>query len=196
MRTGFCTHFCLFISSSIVLVGKTGIFFTPYVNETWPQPNDIVCCYYFCFVFLVYDFASTGGIHLSHAFYYHLPFFFCFFFLSFLVPFRDLPKYNPKRRSYISTALVDPRLNSSMSTLSGGGLRSQGPPSPCPSNRSLPPFSSASSSLSECSAYTRSESCSDSSCSGASSQFGSEDNSAITGYLYTFIIYFTDRNKN
>lgn len=105
-----------------------------------------------------------------------------------LVPYRDLPKYNPKRRSVISRALSDPRLNVSMTCLSG--RFSRGPPSPCPSNRSLPPFSSASSCLSECSSHTRSESCSDSSYSGGSSHFGSEDNcgSAITGLIFIALL--------
>jgi len=102
-------------------------------------------------------------------------------FVCIIVPYRDLPKYNPRRRSVISRAFSDPRLNCSMTCLSG--RLSRGPPSPCPSNRSLPPFSSASSCLSECSGHTRSGSCSDSSYSGTSSHFGSEDNcgSAITG---------------
>ncbi|CAG7837356.1 unnamed protein product [Allacma fusca] len=91
-----------------------------------------------------------------------------------VVPFRDLPKYNPKRRSIISRALSDPRLNGSLTCLAG--RISRGPPSPCPSNRSLPPYSSASSCLSECSSHTHSGSCSDSSYSGGSSHFGSEDN--------------------
>ncbi|XP_060530201.1 SH3 and multiple ankyrin repeat domains protein 3 isoform X2 [Cylas formicarius] len=55
-----------------------------------------------------------------------------------VVPFRGPPSYNPKRRSAIGWLNRTP----SMSTLAL-------PPSPCPSDRSSIPFSSASSSLSE-----------------------------------------------
>ena len=58
------------------------------------------------------------------------------------VPFKEAPKYNPRRRS----GLVLPRTHSE-SRLSSPLSK---PPSPSPSNRSLPPFSSASS-LSEAS---------------------------------------------
>ncbi|XP_057667503.1 SH3 and multiple ankyrin repeat domains protein 2 isoform X3 [Diorhabda carinulata] len=58
-----------------------------------------------------------------------------------VVPFRGPPSYNPKRRSAIGWLNRAP----SMSTLAL-------PPSPCPSDRSSAPFSSASSSLSEGSA--------------------------------------------
>lgn len=58
-----------------------------------------------------------------------------------VVPFRGPPSYNPKRRSAVGWLNRVP----SMSTLAL-------PPSPCPSDRSSAPFSSASSSLSEGSA--------------------------------------------
>ncbi|CAG9854994.1 unnamed protein product [Phyllotreta striolata] len=58
-----------------------------------------------------------------------------------VVPFRGPPSYNPKRRSALGWLNRAP----SMSTLAL-------PPSPCPSDRSSAPFSSASSSLSEGSA--------------------------------------------
>ena len=131
----------------------------------------------------------------------------------FIVPYRDVPKYNPKRRGLISRAYSDLRITgtggsgSRRSVVSLGGAplsrnreRSMsGPPSPCPSNRSLPPFSSASSSMSECSSstnqthsHTSSSSYSESSYSEGS-QFGSEDNcgSAVTGYfiLLHYFIY-------
>lgn len=50
-----------------------------------------------------------------------------------VVPFREAPRYNPRRRSTLITTLPSPR----------------SPPSPSPSDRSLAPFSSASSSLSD-----------------------------------------------
>ncbi|XP_037071274.1 SH3 and multiple ankyrin repeat domains protein 3-like [Pollicipes pollicipes] len=59
-----------------------------------------------------------------------------------VVPFKEAPKYNPRRRS----GIVLPRTHSE-SRLSSPLSK---PPSPSPSNRSLPPFSSASS-LSEAS---------------------------------------------
>ncbi|KAG5896565.1 hypothetical protein JTB14_010394 [Gonioctena quinquepunctata] len=55
-----------------------------------------------------------------------------------VVPFREPPSYNPKRRSAIGWLQRAP----SLSTLAL-------PPSPCPSDRSSAPFSSASSSLSD-----------------------------------------------
>ncbi|XP_074037610.1 SH3 and multiple ankyrin repeat domains prosap isoform X2 [Leptinotarsa decemlineata] len=58
-----------------------------------------------------------------------------------VVPFRNPPSYNPKRRSAIGWLQRAP----SLSTLAL-------PPSPCPSDRSSAPFSSASSSLSDGSA--------------------------------------------
>ncbi|KAL3266685.1 hypothetical protein HHI36_010847 [Cryptolaemus montrouzieri] len=60
-----------------------------------------------------------------------------------VVPFRGPPSYNPKRRSAIGWLHRAP----SLSTLAL-------PPSPCPSDRSSVPFSSASSSLSDGSAPT------------------------------------------
>ncbi|XP_043229025.1 SH3 and multiple ankyrin repeat domains protein 3-like isoform X1 [Amphibalanus amphitrite] len=54
-----------------------------------------------------------------------------------IVPFKEAPKYNPRRRS----GLVLPRTHSE----SRLGSPLSKPPSPSPSNRSLPPFSSASS---------------------------------------------------
>ncbi|GAB6022714.1 hypothetical protein CHUAL_006810 [Chamberlinius hualienensis] len=66
-----------------------------------------------------------------------------------VVPFRETPKYNPRRRaSIVSTTYnlsrthSDPRLESVIS-------QTKIPPSPSPSNRSLPPISSTSSSLSD-----------------------------------------------
>lgn len=61
--------------------------------------------------------------------------------LNISVPFRGPPSYNPKRRSALGWLNRAP----SMSTLAL-------PPSPCPSDRSSAPFSSASSSLSDGSA--------------------------------------------
>ncbi|XP_067012663.2 SH3 and multiple ankyrin repeat domains protein 3 isoform X2 [Anabrus simplex] len=52
-----------------------------------------------------------------------------------VVPFREPPRYNPRRRTGGGASLARTPLEM--------------PPSPSPSNRSLPPFSSASSSLSE-----------------------------------------------
>ncbi|XP_039278871.1 SH3 and multiple ankyrin repeat domains protein 3 [Nilaparvata lugens] len=59
-----------------------------------------------------------------------------------VVPFREPPRYNPRRRSKILPPLPNP-------------------PSPSPSNRSLPPFSSASSSLSEASSTSNKTSAED-----------------------------------
>lgn len=60
-----------------------------------------------------------------------------------VVPFREPPKYNPRRRASIASSSAlnrthsDPRLEITLGLIK--------PPSPSPSNRSLPPFSSASS---------------------------------------------------
>nr|CAD7264682.1 unnamed protein product [Timema shepardi] len=79
-----------------------------------------------------------------------------------IVPFREAPRYNPRRRTRV-----------------GGGHTPQSshphhlelPPSPSPSNRSLPPFSSASSSLSEA--------------SSASTQPSAEDSASyVTGHVF------------
>ncbi|XP_050299249.1 protein shank isoform X2 [Anthonomus grandis grandis] len=61
-----------------------------------------------------------------------------------VVPFRGPPSYNPKRRSAIG--LLTLTRTTSMSTLT---TTANLPPSPCPSDRSSLPFSSASSSLSD-----------------------------------------------
>ncbi|KAJ9601176.1 hypothetical protein L9F63_000644, partial [Diploptera punctata] len=60
-----------------------------------------------------------------------------------VVPFREPPRYNPRRR----TAAGGAHLHPSHSTIRTPSVEL--PPSPSPSNRSLPPFSSASSSMSE-----------------------------------------------
>ncbi|XP_035714472.1 uncharacterized protein LOC110858090 isoform X2 [Folsomia candida] len=102
-----------------------------------------------------------------------------------VVPYRDLPSYNPRRRCVISRAFSDPRLNMSMTSLSTRSLSRvfaphHRPPSPCPSLRSLPHFSPSSSSCpSSCSSshggrHTRSGSCSDSSYSSISHSAASD----------------------
>lgn len=70
---------------------------------------------------------------VSHNFYNLTDFYFSLTLPRFCcaVPFRELPRYNPRRRSVLSP------------------LPLPAPPSPSPSRCSLPPFSSASSSLSE-----------------------------------------------
>jgi len=79
--------------------------------------------------------------------------------LVFAVPFREPPRYNPRRRTaggggaphhhhhphHFSHHPILPHLN----CMASDPLSLEMPPSPSPSNRSLPPFSSASSSLSE-----------------------------------------------
>ncbi|KAK3885694.1 hypothetical protein Pcinc_010114 [Petrolisthes cinctipes] len=63
-----------------------------------------------------------------------------------VVPFKEPPKYNPNRRisgAPLSRTHSDPRLEASIGS-SGGGITTK-PPSPSPSARSIPPFSSASS---------------------------------------------------
>ncbi|GFQ67362.1 SH3 and multiple ankyrin repeat domains protein 3 [Trichonephila clavata] len=58
-----------------------------------------------------------------------------------VVPYREMPRYNPRRRASIAPVATlsrthsDPRLDLNL------GMK---PPSPCPSNCSLPPFSSVS----------------------------------------------------
>ncbi|CAG2062400.1 unnamed protein product, partial [Timema podura] len=79
-----------------------------------------------------------------------------------VVPFREAPRYNPRRRTRV-----------------GGGHTPQSshphhlelPPSPSPSNRSLPPFSSASSSLSEAS-------------SGSTQPSAEDSASYVTGHVF------------
>lgn len=68
-----------------------------------------------------------------------------------VVPYREAPTYNPRRRASsaaLSRTHSDPRLE-----LVVLGAK---PPSPCPSNRSLPPFSSAASTASEASSMASS----------------------------------------
>ncbi|XP_077493882.1 SH3 and multiple ankyrin repeat domains prosap isoform X3 [Amblyomma americanum] len=68
-----------------------------------------------------------------------------------VVPYREPPTYNPRRRASsaaLSRTHSDPRLE-----LVVLGAK---PPSPCPSNRSLPPFSSAASTASEASSMASS----------------------------------------
>ncbi|XP_049512063.1 uncharacterized protein LOC119464580 isoform X7 [Dermacentor silvarum] len=73
------------------------------------------------------------------------------------VPYREPPTYNPRRRASsaaLSRTHSDPRLE-----LVVLGAK---PPSPCPSNRSLPPFSSAASTASEASSMASSSHANDS----------------------------------
>ncbi|KAK7793822.1 hypothetical protein R5R35_014324 [Gryllus longicercus] len=74
-----------------------------------------------------------------------------------VVPFREPPRYNPRRRmgggAHHHSSLARTPLDS---------LGLELPPSPSPSNRSLPPFSSASSSLSETSSGSTQPSAEDS----------------------------------
>lgn len=78
------------------------------------------------------------------------------------VPYREPPRYNPKRRS---AALGWLQRSPSASTLAL-------PPSPCPSDRSSAPYSSASSSLSDAS-------------SGAPPGLETDTASIVTGTVYT-----------
>ncbi|KAB7498006.1 SH3 and multiple ankyrin repeat domains protein 1 [Armadillidium nasatum] len=73
----------------------------------------------------------AGNMELAQIIQNHLP--------SSVVPYKEPPKYNPKRRISgvpLSRAQSDPRLEVCIVNK---------PPSPTPSNRSIPPFSSASS---------------------------------------------------
>lgn len=92
--------------------------------------------------------------------------------LVFAVPFREPPRYNPRRRTaggggaphhhhhphHFSHHQNLPHLN----CMPSDPLNLEIPPSPSPSNRSLPPFSSASSSLSETSSGSTQRSVEDS----------------------------------
>ncbi|CAM1294964.1 Uncharacterised protein g1143 [Pycnogonum litorale] len=95
---------------------------------------------------------------------------------SHVVPFREAPRYNPRRRASIAPASSssmnrthsDPRLELVLQT--GIVLK---PPSPSPSNRSLPPFSSASSSCETTSTETSSTTTCTSHCGDDSEDTGS-----------------------
>lgn len=69
------------------------------------------------------------------------------FIFTLSVPFKEPPKYNPNRRisgAPLSRTHSDPRLEASIGSSGTGGITTK-PPSPSPSARSIPPFSSASS---------------------------------------------------
>lgn len=124
---------------------------------------------------------------------FSLNFICCFVLFLVVVCYRDLPKYNPKRRSVVlprAFSISDSSLRGSVLSMITASNRcsrslSRGPPSPCPSSRSLL-HSSASSSVSECSSHSSVQtnaSYSDSTSFSGGSHFGSEGNSgsAMTG---------------
>ncbi|XP_049957648.1 SH3 and multiple ankyrin repeat domains protein 3 [Schistocerca serialis cubense] len=93
-----------------------------------------------------------------------------------VVPFREPPRYNPRRRTGAGAGggggmqhqhqhhhlHHHPHHHSSISRVPADPLNLELPPSPSPSNRSLPPYSSASSSLSETSSGSTQPSAEDS----------------------------------
>nr|XP_037272545.1 LOW QUALITY PROTEIN: SH3 and multiple ankyrin repeat domains protein 3-like [Rhipicephalus microplus] len=92
-----------------------------------------------------------------------------------VVPYREPPTYNPRRRASsaaLSRTHSDPRLE-----LVVLGAK---PPSPCPSNRSLPPFSSAASTASEASSMASSSHANDSEGSSGTAASSATDKSATS----------------